>query len=182
MTSHAQTRLRRKIDVYLDRSRHLSRPLSRHAQHHRIAHAPMPALSLRPNGDTLNTESSMSKKTLSRSRQSAYIAQGGKCYYCGYAMWLLSRVEVTQPYGITKKQANRLKCTAEYLIPRSEGGNDLPANIVAACLHCNTTRHKQKTPLNADNYLGMVRSRIVKGSWHLAEIVKAMYTPQSAAH
>ena len=137
---------------------------------------------LEANGDTINTESSMSKKTISRSRQSAYIAQGGRCFYCGYAMWLLSRVEVTQPYGITKKQANRLKCTAEHLIPRSEGGRDLQANIVAACVHCNTTRHKKKNPPNPNRYLVMVCSRIAKGSWHFAEVVKAMNVPQSAVH
>lgn len=121
-------------------------------------------------------------KTLYRSRKSAYMAQAGMCFYCGYAMWLRSSDELTQLYGITKKQAKRLQCTAEHLIPRSEGGNDLPANIVAACLHCNSTRHKRKTPPSPAKYLAMVRCRIGKGSWHLPEIVRAMYSPQSTMH
>lgn len=120
-------------------------------------------------------------KTLYRSRQSAYIAQAGKCFYCGYTMSLRSTIELTPLYGITKKQANRLRCTAEHLIPRSDGGSDLPANIVAACLHCNSTRHRQKTPPSPHKYLAMVRSRIAKGGWHPMEIVKAALPPVFSA-
>ncbi|WP_339009581.1 HNH endonuclease [Aeromonas popoffii] len=34
-----------------------------------------------------------------------------------------------------------LQCTGEHLQPRSNGGSNQPANIVAACRHCNGTRH-----------------------------------------
>lgn len=121
-------------------------------------------------------------KTVYCSRQSAYMSQASRCFYCGYPMWLRSSDELTESYPLTKKQASRLQCTAEHLIPRSEGGNDLPANIVAACLHCNSTRHKRKTPQSPETYRAMVRSRIVKGSWHLAEIVRSVYNPKSAVH
>ena len=142
----------------------------------------MPALSLKDTGDTINTESLMSKKTLYYSRQSAYIAQAGACFYCGCAMWLRSSTELTQPYGITEKQAKLLQCTAEHLIPQSEGGCDLPANIVAACLHCNSTRHRRKSPLKPDKYLAMVRSRVAKRSWYLSAIVSTMYDHPSGTH
>lgn len=67
-----------------------------------------------------------------------------------------------------------LQCTAEHLIPRSEGGSDMPSNIVAACLHCNGTRHKRKIPPSPGRYLSLVRSRIAEGRWHPAGIVKVL--------
>lgn len=37
------------------------------------------------------------------------------------------------------------------------------ANIVAACLFCNTTRHKAKHPVDAATHAAVVRSRLEKG-------------------
>lgn len=113
-------------------------------------------------------------KTPIRSRQLAYQAQAGLCFYCRCAMWLSSPEELTKPYGITANQARNLQCTAEHLIPRSEGGSDMPGNIVAACRHCNTTRHKMRTPPDPDRYLAHVRTRIAKGRWHHSGIAKAL--------
>ena len=112
-------------------------------------------------------------KTLYRSRQSAYTAQGGFCYYCGFSNWLRSTDELTKSYGITEKQAKSLKCTAEHLIPRSEGGSDRPSNIVAACLHCNSTRHKRKIPPSPGRYLSLVRSRIAEVDGILLELSRS---------
>lgn len=141
----------------------------------------MPALSRMATGDILNTESPMSK-TLYRSRQSACTAQAGLCYYCSCAMWVRSIDELTQPYGITEKQAKRLQCTAEHLIPRSEGGSDTPSNIVAACRYCNCMRHKRRNPASPAKHLSLVQSRIAKGKWHPEEVVKATWlqSPSSA--
>ena len=125
-------------------------------------------------GDTLKTESPMSK-TLYRPRQLAYAAQSGLCFYCSCVMWLRSHEELTKPYGITKKQANRLQCTAEHLTPRSEGGSDMASNLVAACLHCNSTRHKRKIPPSPDRYLSQVRSRIARGGWHPPGVVNVLF-------
>lgn len=124
-------------------------------------------------GDTFNTESPMSK-TLYRSREQAYQAQAGKCYYCRCAMWLRSRDELTKRYGITARQARNLQCTAEHLVARSEGGNDLPQNIVAACRHCNLTRHKLKNPPSSDDYLRKVRSRVEQGGWYPSWLARVL--------
>lgn len=43
--------------------------------------------------------------------------------------------------GLTLRQAQKLRATAEHLQARSDGGLDHPSNIVAACAHCNHRRH-----------------------------------------
>lgn len=96
----------------------------------------------------------MSTKKLQRSRQLAFDQQEGKCYYCGFPMWMPGAHGPSQ-----------LLCTAEHLTARSEGGSDDPSNIVAACIHCNQTRHKLKQPPNPDLYKAHVQSRIKKDRW-----------------
>lgn len=91
---------------------------------------------------------------LQRSRQLAYDHQGGKCYYCGLRMWLGA-----------SSGPSLLRCTAEHLLARSEGGRDDPTNIVAACLHCNQTRHKRKRPPEPQIYRAEVRRRVARGAW-----------------
>ena len=77
----------------------------------------------------------------------AFNRQGGKCFYCGLRMWLNSQ-----------KGPSLLRCTAEHLKARSEGGSDGPSNIVAACWHCNHTRHKCKHPLDPPKLPGQGRA------------------------
>jgi 5-methylcytosine-specific restriction endonuclease McrA len=79
-------------------------------------------------------------------RRQASNRQGGFCYYCDVRMWLASPEEL----GLLKGSANarRLQCTAEHLVPRADGGRLSATNIVAACAHCNHTRHKQKRLLS----------------------------------
>jgi 5-methylcytosine-specific restriction endonuclease McrA len=55
---------------------------------------------------------------------------------------------------------------AEHLKARSEGGNDHPENIVAACQFCNQTRHKRKQPLAPEEYRRMIHRRLAQGRWH----------------
>jgi hypothetical protein len=105
-------------------------------------------------------------KELHRSRFLAFQSQCGRCYYCRYEMWLTYPEELTSVFGYSRRQALRLKCTAEHLVPRSEGGSDRVSNIVAACLHCNMTRHKRAKPLAPDSYLEIVQSRLERGRWH----------------
>ena len=90
--------------------------------------------------------------TIQRSRQSAFDRQEGKCHYCGLRMWL---------HGTTGPI--QLLCTAEHLIARSEGGTAAPSNIVAACRHCNQTRHKRKNPPPPERYQAEVQRRIARG-------------------
>lgn len=91
---------------------------------------------------------------LTRSRQLAFDRQGGKCYYCGLRMWLGG------PCG-----PSSLRCTAEHLVARSEGGGAGTSNIVAACWHCNRTRHKRKRPPEPERYRADVRRRVERGAW-----------------
>ena len=94
-------------------------------------------------------------KQLHRSRQIAFNRQCGKCYYCGISMWLDG-----------SGHSPRLQCTAEHLKARAEGGSDRPENIVAACAHCNQTRHKRKRPPEPSSYREEVRRRVRRGGWH----------------
>jgi 5-methylcytosine-specific restriction endonuclease McrA len=96
----------------------------------------------------------MSTNKLQRSRQLAFDQQEGKCYYCGFRMRM---------HGANGP--SRLLCTAEHLIPRGEGGSDAPSNIVAACIHCNQTRHRRKQPPPPDRYKAEVQRRVKRGRW-----------------
>jgi hypothetical protein len=96
----------------------------------------------------------MSTNKLQRSRQLAFDQQEGKCYYCGFRMWMRGALGPSQ-----------LLCTAEHLTARSEGGSDDPSNIVAACIHCNQTRHRRKQPPPPDRYKAEVLRRVKKGRW-----------------
>ncbi|MFL6628408.1 MAG: HNH endonuclease signature motif containing protein [Vitreoscilla sp.] len=80
-------------------------------------------------------------------------------------MWVASPLEL---FGRKSKQpgSGRLECTAEHLVPRCEGGTDGPENIVAACAHCNHTRHKRRRPPAPTQYREAVRMRVARGRWH----------------
>jgi 5-methylcytosine-specific restriction endonuclease McrA len=97
-------------------------------------------------------------------RRQAFNRQGGFCYYCDVRMWLNSPEELDLPKG--SAAASRLQCTAEHLVPRSDGGRELATNIVAACAHCNHTRHRQKRPPEPPQYRAKVRGRVAQGGWH----------------
>lgn len=126
--------------------------------------AASPALALSPGArfrnytgaGTFLLEVLMPKQLLS-SRQLAFDRQGGHCFYCGFPMWLSGA-----------GHPPRLRCTAEHLVPRSQGGTDRPGNIVAACAHCNGTRHKRKCPPEPAKYRDDVMRRIKQGRWHPA--------------
>lgn len=103
--------------------------------------------------------------TLQRSRSLAFQQQGGRCFYCGVVMWLRHHSELPGP-ALATKSAARLRCTAERLTPRSDGGRNTLDNIVAACAHCNHTRHKRKDPPEWEAYRLDVRRRVQRGAWH----------------
>jgi 5-methylcytosine-specific restriction endonuclease McrA len=100
-------------------------------------------------------------------RNHAFHTQHGRCFYCEVAMWLASHDELLgEPCRRSAAATARLKCTAEHLLPRSESGRDSAANVVAACAHCNGTRHKRKRPPAPDAYRAEVRRRVKQGAWH----------------
>jgi 5-methylcytosine-specific restriction endonuclease McrA len=102
-------------------------------------------------------------------RQRAFECQRGRCIYCNVPMWLKSPAELPiNPPSL--KAARHVRCTAEHLIARRDGGADVPANIAAACARCNHTRHKRKSPPQPDSFAEEVKKRVAKGRWHHAWI------------
>lgn len=106
-----------------------------------------------------------SRNRIQSLRLQAFNRQNGLCWYCNVRMWLTSPEEL--PEAKCAEAAGRLRCTAEHLQPRSEDGRDTPSNIVAACAHCNQTRHKRKKPPHPAAYRQEVRRRVENGSWHV---------------
>ncbi|MDM5083656.1 HNH endonuclease [Aeromonas rivipollensis] len=102
---------------------------------------------------------------IAKQRHQAAIRQSFQCFYCGLPMWEASPAALIHQYRLTPVEARLLQCTGEHLQPRSEGGSDRPANIVAACRHCNGTRHKTPTVLSPEQYQKKVRARMGKGGW-----------------
>ncbi len=110
----------------------------------------------------------------SRAREVAVQRQAGICFYCETPVVTrcIDRALVAKA-GLSPRQAKRLQCTAEHLVPRSCGGDCDRSNIVAACLFCNQTRHRCKKVRSPEQYARHVRNRIAAGRWHPPEVVRA---------
>lgn len=96
-------------------------------------------------------------------RLQAFQHQQGRCWYCGVQMWHHDPAELP---GIPSKKASRLRCTAEHLQARCDGGRDEASNVVAACEHCNQTRHRLRPPPHPNAHLKGIRKQIARGGWH----------------
>lgn len=118
-------------------------------------------------------------KNLSRSRSIAFAHQGGRCYYCGCAMWLGDPSAFCQAHHLKPKQARMLQCTGEHLLARQDGGTESRDNIAAACAFCNQTRHKRKKPPAPDTYAREVRNRVAKRGWHPRWVFEKGLVPSS---
>jgi hypothetical protein len=105
-------------------------------------------------------------KALRSYRLVAALRQSNRCYYCGVPMWEHIPPRQLMQFAESARQANRLRCTGEHLLPRAEGGPNAACNIVAACAFCNRSRHQAKRPLEPNEYRQHVRSQMVKGCWH----------------
>jgi hypothetical protein len=103
-------------------------------------------------------------------RRTKMLAQAGRCYYCGLPMWDDTLNECPPAACRRGRQLKPLRCTAEHLLPRSEGGADTAENIVAACLYCNQTRHRAKRPRSPEHYRAHVRRRMAAGRWLAAQV------------
>lgn len=114
----------------------------------------------------------MSKSSLVRYRNLAYVRQGGCCHYCRLPMWLNDRVEFASTFQLTLRQIKSLQCTGEHLIARQNGGDESEVNIVAACLRCNQLRHRRKNPPSAEAYKLLVRKKMDQGRWHSRAIMQ----------
>jgi 5-methylcytosine-specific restriction endonuclease McrA len=116
-----------------------------------------------------NVGTAMSKNrhsTLVKSRTHAFHLQAGLCFYCNQPMWTSNLKAFCSKYQISSRSAQHLKCTAEHVIARKDGGSNQRDNIVAACLHCNRTRHKAKFALSAERYRAKVVRRMDQKKWH----------------
>jgi hypothetical protein len=59
-----------------------------------------------------------------------------------------------------------LRCTAEHVIARQDGGSDSSANIVAACFACNQGRHRVPQAPPSEAYRQQVRRCMSEVRWH----------------
>ena len=109
--------------------------------------------------------------SLSRFRPAAFRRQGERCHYCGVLMWLDNETAFAQRHGLPPSSVRWLKCTAEHLRARQDGGRDSAENIVAACLRCNRLRHQgwKKAPA-PETYLQHVRRLLSRKLWHRAPV------------
>jgi len=109
---------------------------------------------------------------LKRLRAHAFSKQGGRCFYCNAPMWESSPAELSD-LGSTPF-ARALRCTAEHLQAREDGGRNTRHNIVAACWHCNSLRHRRKVPLDPEKYRRLVQARLARGRWHAQVVVQLL--------
>lgn len=115
-----------------------------------------------------------SPKSLKRARQLAHDRQRGRCHYCGAPMWLHDLESFARRHGLTPAEAKLLRCTAEHLVARCDGGSNKPENIVAACQHCNSTRHRRRVPPDPATFRDDVRRRVARGRWHPPRVLTAI--------
>lgn len=108
----------------------------------------------------------MMTKAIKKFRSKSYYQQQGLCIYCEKPMWLDDIKAFAKQQSITTGQAKQSQCTAEHLIPKSQGGKDEQRNIAAACLFCNQTRHKSKHPLDPIRFKNRVMNRVARNLWN----------------
>lgn len=104
-------------------------------------------------------------KLLARRRIAAATAQGFLCIYCRLPMCEGDTHAFARRYGLSLRQALLLRCTAEHLRARQDGGGDSQANIAAACAHCNALRHRARDPLSPLAFAVHVQHRLNRGAW-----------------
>lgn len=99
-------------------------------------------------------------------------AQNGLCFYCQQPMWLQDITGFCRSFELSREQALHLKCTAEHLIARTDGGPNSHDNIVAACHYCNQSRHKSEDVLTPEEFLKYVQSELTAGRWHRLKLLR----------
>jgi 5-methylcytosine-specific restriction endonuclease McrA len=104
-------------------------------------------------------------KSLARMRAIAAHRQHFRCFYCGLPMWSNDVASFAAKYGLSRRLALQLQCTAEHLAPRSMGGTGSSANIVAACAFCNHKRHARPSAPDPAAYKQFVQQRVRRGRW-----------------
>ena len=132
---------------------------------------------------------SIMKKTYlqRRTRTRACRRQAGHCIYCECLMWQGSNIDAfCAQHDLDPEHAQQLRCTAEHLLARCDGGSNAASNIAAACLYCNLKRHACRKAKASHNYARYVRAQMRKNQWHLFDpclhgLLPAKETPRPAA-
>jgi hypothetical protein len=87
-------------------------------------------------------------------------------------------------FAISVCEARSLRCTAEHVVARRDGGR-IADNIVAACSFCNGTRHRRrKADLTAEQFKALVQRRMAAGRWrerHLVERIRSALVADARA-
>lgn len=109
-------------------------------------------------------------------RSRAFAHQNGRCCYCDVQMWLHQPTELLLP----QRAAAKLRCTAEHLRAKSEGGAEQADNIAAACLRCNEMRHRMHPPLSPERYRAHVHRLMRARRWHNRCVLSAGLATASA--
>ena len=114
---------------------------------------------------------------LASRRLTAFERQSGRCYYCGLPMWLRDPHELADRIARRPPALGALRCTAEHLLARQDGGRDGAGNIAAACLCCNRRRHQRKRAVEPSLFRTYVRNRLWRGKWHPPVLLLAFKEP-----
>jgi len=130
-------------------------------------------------------ESLMTSKLI-RIRAHAALAQSHRCIYCRMPIWEKDSKQFMRQFDLTHREAELLRCTAEHLQAKQDGGRDSRSNIAAACWYCNSRRHQAHAPLDPDDFAAHVQRRVNKGAWlpgslatRLQAHINASSSPQS---
>lgn len=106
-------------------------------------------------------------KSLSRIRTKAFRRQAGRCCYCDVPMWTANCRLFAKQCGLPRRIAKALRCTAEHLVARQDGGTNASTNIAAACWHCNQRRHQPGNPASTpEQYREFVIAKMLRQQWH----------------
>ncbi|WP_408611794.1 HNH endonuclease [Falsiroseomonas oryzae] len=122
----------------------------------------------------------MCSKSVRRYRHQAARRQDFRCWYCAFPIWDEDPATFAERHSLSVRLAQRFRCTAEHLQARSTGGADTSDNIVAACAHCNSTRHRRKNPPSPEVFRTQVARRMERGRWHPAPAHSAFAVSREA--
>jgi 5-methylcytosine-specific restriction endonuclease McrA len=89
-------------------------------------------------------------------------------------MWTGDCKSFADRHRLSARAAADLKCTAEHVVAKCDGGSNATSNIVAACRRCNFLRHNRKVPKGAQQYQAYVQGRVARGGWHNDAVRKAL--------
>lgn len=104
-------------------------------------------------------------RTTTKHCHRAFAAQGERCHYCASPMWLRNKRAFAKAHGIIARYLRLFRATAEHVVPRQSGGTTSASNIVAACWHCNSNRHRGGRNPSADDYRRSVQRKCERGQY-----------------